>query len=101
MLLVEEVELGAACINRCKAVHEQVIFIEIGNPQVCTQIIIDNTTIEGINNKKSIQAHKNGGHTISLASRLGGVGAVQIQVEERKAQLHSHKRIILWHITMK
>jgi hypothetical protein len=45
-------ELGAMCINACKAVKEHIILDAMGHKQPATPIQVDNSMAEGIVNKR-------------------------------------------------
>ena len=65
-----EAEMGALYIHGRKAVEERNILEELGHPQFPTPIQTDNSTAEGMINKKgATQTHKGDGHAIPLAPR--------------------------------
>ena len=47
-----EAELGPMYINACKAVEERIILEEMGHKQPATPVQVDNSTAEGIINKR-------------------------------------------------
>ncbi len=52
MALADKAELVALYLNAKKAVYLQQILIKMGHPQLQTPIQTDNTTAEGVTNKK-------------------------------------------------
>ena len=59
MSLAAEAELGAACINTCKAMAVRIILQVLGYPKPCILIISNNTTTEGIQNSRIQQKQIN------------------------------------------
>ena len=61
-------ELGAMYINSRKAVEERIILEEMGHKQPATPVQVDNSTAEGIINKR-VQPKRTHGYAFPLATR--------------------------------
>ncbi len=67
MASAAEAKLGVLYLNAKEAVYLQQILIKMGHPQPQTPNQTDNTTAEGVTNKKTAKTHQSNRYAIPLA----------------------------------